>query len=132
MIFGCKWSYAARKRAYYGLFLQSSSNLQKLRALFQDKHTENARKFFEDFQSMAPADLPTDRHFVQTILQILGEEWFALLAIRKVLPVLSKGLTDLATKLPNDPKIRFLKTFQWDLNNIVEITAMHDRYVANA
>ena len=81
---------------------------------------------------MAPADLPTDRHFVQTILQILGEEWFALLAIRKVLPVLSKGLTDLATKLPNDPKIRFLKTFQWDLNNIVEITAMHDRYVANA
>ena len=121
-----------KKEHVLDFFLQSSPELQKLEPLFNSKKVDQCVKFFDDTQLKTAAQLPTDKIFVQSLLQILGEEWYALLCIRKLLPVLSGVLDDLDSQVPNHPSIKFLQTMRWNLHNIVEICAMHDGYISTA
>ena len=121
-----------KKNHVFDFFLQSSKQLQKLPPLFDSPDVEKCVKFFEDFQLKTPAQLPTNKLFVQLLLQLLGEEWYALLSIRKILPVLSKALKEIDSELPGHPSVKFLHTMRWNLHNIVKIAAMHDGFIGSA
>ena len=121
-----------KKEHVLDFFLESSPEIRKLEPLFPSKHVDNCVKFFEDFQFKTAAELPQHKFFTQALIQLLGEEWYALLCVRKFLPVLTKVLHDLDSQLPNHPSIKFLQTMRWNLHNIAEITAMHDSFIATA
>ena len=121
-----------KKEHVLDFFHQSSPELQKLDPLFNSKKVDQCIKFFDEMQTKGPADLPTDKIFVQALLQILGEEWYALLCVRKLLPVLTGVINDLDSQFQNHPSIKFLQTMRWNLHNIATICAMHDGYIATA
>ena len=118
------------KRNIMHFFLQSSKKLGNLTALHQSESTEKAKKFLAEVQLAQPATLPNDKRLMKLLLQLLGEEWHALLALRRLLPVFSRGLTNLEAERPDDVTTKFFKCVQWDLNNIAEIISMHDRFLA--
>ena len=119
-----------KKEHVLDFFLESSPELQKFQPLFPSKNVALCKKIFEDFQLKTASELPQNQTFTQTLIQLLGEEWYALLCVRKILPLLTKVLNELDSNLPNHPSIKFLQTMRWNLHNIAEICAMHDNYIA--
>ena len=111
-------------------FIHSGKEFLKIKPVLNSDETELTKKLFGDIQYILTPDLPNDKRLVALLLQLLGEEWHALLAMRKMHTLVSKSIGDLLKEYPDDARVQMIEQFRWNLHCIAIITSQHDSFLA--